>query len=65
MAKEIIVQNNPARATVVKVGVLLFHLKETDPIEKPKDDKRPSNKPNNVPDLLLFKAIKIIPALQQ
>ena len=26
-----------------------------------KDDKRPSNKPNNVPTLLLLKAIKVIP----
>ena len=56
-----IAQNNPARATVVNVGVLLFHLKLTEPIEKPKDDKRPSNKPNNVPTLLLLKAIKVIP----
>ena len=56
-----ITQNNPARETVVKVGVLLFHLKLTDPIEKPKDDKRPSIKPNNVPILLLLKAINVIP----
>ena len=60
-AKEMIAQNNPAKETVVKVGVLLFHLKLTEPIEKPKDDKRPSIKPNNVPTLLLLKAIKVIP----
>ena len=61
ITKEIIAQKNPANATVVKVGVLLFHLKETEPIEKPKADKRPADKPNNVPILLLLKAIKIIP----
>ena len=52
--KEIIAQNNPAKATVVKVGVFLFHLKVTEPIEKPKADKRPSIKPNIVPNLLLL-----------
>ena len=62
ITKEIIAQNNPANETVVKVGVLLFHLKETEPTEKPKADKRPANKPNKVPIWLLLKAIKIIPA---
>ena len=47
--KEKIAQNIPATATVVKVGVFFLHLKETEKIEKPKDDKRPINKPNKVP----------------
>ena len=52
--KEIIAQNNPAKEIVVKVGIFLFHQKVTEPIEKPKADKRPTSKPNNVPNLLLL-----------
>ena len=51
---EIIAQNNPAKAIVVKVGIFLFHLKEIEPIEKPKADIRPTTKPNSVPNLLLL-----------
>ena len=53
IANEIIAQNNPAKAIVVKVGIFLFHLKVTEPTEKPKADIRPTTKPNNVPILLL------------
>ena len=59
--KEIIAQNSPATATVVKVGVFFFHLKETEKIEKPNDDRRPIARPNKVPIWRLVKAIKIIP----
>ena len=59
--KEKIAQNRPATATVVKVGVFFLHLKETEKIENPNDDKRPIAKPNNVPTYLLVKAIKVIP----
>ena len=47
-------QNNPAKATVVNLGVRFLHLKETENIEKPKADKRPTSKPNRVPSLLLL-----------
>ena len=59
--KEKVAQNNPATATVVKVGVFFLHLKETEKIENPNDDKRPIAKPNKVPRCLLVKAIKVIP----
>ena len=59
--KEKVAQNSPATATVVKVGVFFLHLKETEKIEKPNEDKRPINKPNKVPTYILVKAIKIIP----
>ena len=45
IVNEIIAQNNPAKAIVVKVGIFLFHLKVTEPIEKPKADIRPTTKP--------------------
>ena len=47
--KEIVAQNSPATATVVKVGVFFLHLKETEKIEKPNDDRRPIARPNRVP----------------
>ena len=50
IANEIIAQNNPAKEMVVKVGNFLFHLKEIEPIEKPKADIRPTTKPNKVPN---------------
>ena len=59
--KEKVAQNRPATATVVKVGVFFLHLKETEKIENPNDDKRPIAKPNKVPTYLLVKAIKVIP----
>ena len=59
--KEKVPQNNPATATVVKVGVFFLHLKETEKIEKPKADTRPTTKPNKVPICRLLKAIKTIP----
>ena len=59
--KEKVAQNKPATATVVKVGVFFFHLKETEKIEKPNEDKRPIIRPNKEPRCLLVKAIKVIP----
>ena len=59
--KEKVAQNSPATATVVKVGVFFLHLKETEKIEKPNDDRRPIPKPNKVPICRLVKAIKMIP----
>ena len=59
--KETTTQNNPAIATVVNVGVSFFHLSETEKIEKPSAVKSPNTKPNKVPALLLFRAIKIMP----
>ena len=47
--KEKVPQNSPATATVVKVGVFFFHLKETEKIEKPKAERRPTTRPNKVP----------------
>ena len=54
IANEIIAQNNPAKAIVVKVGIFLFHLKVIEPIEKPKADISPTTKPNSGPSLLLL-----------
>ena len=59
--KEKVAQNKPATATVVKVGVFFRHLKETEKIEKPKEDKSPITKPNKDPTFLLVKAINVIP----
>ena len=59
--KEKVAQNRPATATVVNVGVFFLHLRETEKIEKPNEDKRPIAKPNKVPTYLLVKAIKIMP----
>ena len=59
--KEKVAQNNPATATVVKVGVFFLHLNETEKIEKPNEDKRPIARPKKVPIYLLVKAIKVIP----
>ena len=59
--KEKVAQNNPAIATVVKVGVFFLHLKDTEKIEKPNDDIRPTIRPNKVPTFLLVKAINTIP----
>ena len=59
--KEKVAQNSPATATVVKVGVFFLHLKETEKIEKPNDDKSPIKRPNKVPMCRLVKAIKPMP----
>ena len=58
--KEKVAQNSPATATVVKVGVFFRHLKETEKIENPNDDRRPIIKPNKVP-IRLVNAMKMIP----
>ena len=38
-------QNNPAKATVVNLGVFFLHLNETEKIEKPNADARPKIRP--------------------
>ena len=38
-------QNNPAKATVVNLGVRFLHLKETENIEKPNAEARPKISP--------------------
>ncbi len=58
---EKIAQNKPATATVVNFGVSFLHLNEIEKTENPNADISPINSPNNVPILLLFKAINIIP----
>ena len=56
-------QINPAIATVVNLGVSLFHLKETEKTEKPSADSKPNNKPSKEPILILLVAITITPML--
>ena len=46
-ADEIKKQKNPAKATVVNLGVLFLHLKETEKIEKPNAEARPKISPIN------------------
>ena len=48
----------------MNVGVFFFHLKETEKIEKPNDDKRPINKPNKVPTCTCSNKIKTLEELK-
>ena len=54
-------QNKPDSATVVNFGVLLFHLKVTEKIEKPNAEASPKIRPGNVFFSTLPNAITTIP----
>ena len=54
-------QNKPAIATVVNFGVLFFHLKVTEKIEKPNAEASPKRRPENVFFSTFPKAITVIP----
>ena len=54
-------QNNPAKATVVNLGVSFLHLKVTEKIENPTDDNIPKINPTREFFSELPKAIITIP----
>tara|TARA_B100001057_G_C22455574_1_gene796775 strand:+ start:105 stop:494 length:390 start_codon:yes stop_codon:yes gene_type:complete len=56
-------QNKPEKATVVNLGVSVFHLKVTEKTEKPIDDNIPKIKPIIEFDPELPKAMIIIPTV--
>tara|TARA_Y100001958_G_C20685310_1_gene198260 strand:+ start:142 stop:477 length:336 start_codon:yes stop_codon:yes gene_type:complete len=54
-------QNNPAKATVVNLGVSFLHLKVTEKTENPTDEVIPKINPTREFSPVLPKAIIIIP----
>ena len=61
--EENIVQNNPAIATVVNLGVDFLHLRDTEKIEKPVAEAKPNTKPKREPLLGIPEAIINIPTV--
>ena len=56
-------QKNPAKATVVNLGVSFLHLKDTEKTEKPIEAVRPNTNPIKDFSLVLPSAIISIPAV--
>ena len=56
-------QKNPAKATVVNLGVSFLHLKDTEKTEKPIEALRPNTNPIKDFSLVLPSAIISIPAV--
>ena len=56
-------QKNPAKATVVNLGVSFLHLKDTEKTEKPIEAVRPNTNPIKDLSVVLPSAIIIIPAV--
>ena len=56
-------QKNPAKATVVNLGVSFLHLKDTEKTEKPIEAVRPNTNPIKDFSLVLPSAIITIPAV--
>ena len=56
-------QKNPAKATVVNLGVSFLHLKDTEKTEKPIEAVRPNTNPIKDFSLVLPRAIISIPAV--
>ena len=56
-------QKNPAKATVVNLGVSLLHLNDTEKTEKPIEAVRPNTNPIKDFSLVLPSAIISIPAV--
>ena len=61
IAKENKVQNKPATATVVNLGVSFRHLNDTEKIENPSAEAKPNIKPSIDPNEALPKAIITMP----
>ena len=60
---EKITQKNPAKATVVNLGVSFLHLKDTEKTEKPIEAVRPNTNPIKDFSFVLPSAIISIPAV--